>query len=224
MSDDAGAGAEGTTAPEGGAEGAEAGEITGPEGQNWWQFGSKTDAEEWANNLVTKRLSRERKTKLDPIAQERDTLRAEVERLKPLEDATKTDFQRLEEKLNSQASELEQLRGYRSQQERTNLVRSIAEELGLPSHFTPRVRGDNEDAIREDVQDLLNVLSEGGSNTGKKTPPSKAPKPENSGGGSVSSGGGSSSDTTSDDDLIKSIVEQTNQERRNGGLLVTRRR
>lgn len=220
MSEDAGTGAEGTPAAEGGAE---AGEISPPAANTWWQFESQDQAEKWANDLVTKRLSRERKTKLDPLQQERDTLKAELDRLKPLEDATKTDFQRLEEKLNNTTSELDQLRQYRAQQERTNLVRQVADEVGIPANFLARVRGDDEDSIRQDAQDLLNALSEGGSTPGKKTPPAKAPKESgNNGGGSVASGGGSSSEE-SDDVMIKTILEQAQKERRNGGLKATRR-
>jgi membrane protein involved in colicin uptake len=212
----------GPPAPEVGAEGGEAGDITPPESQNWWQFGAKEDAEAWANNLVTKRLSRERKANLDPIIQERDTLKAEVDRLRPLEDATKTDAERWSAERDRIAAENAELKKFKASREHADLIRKVAEEEGLPSNFIPRVQGADEDAIRDDIKDLLNVLSEGGSNTGKKTPPAKAPKPQGASGGSVSSGGGSSTDE-SDDDLSKSILEQVNQRRRNGGLSTTRR-
>lgn len=211
---------------EGGSEGDESGEEGGAEGgeaegsQDWWQFGSKADAEKWGNDLVSKRLQRERKSKLDPIVQERDTLKAELERI---QGATKTDAQRREDELKSIKDELAEHRSYRAQQERNNLVRSIADEEGLPASFLSRVRGDDEDAIRDDIKDLLNVLSEGGSNTStKKTPTTKAPKAKSGGGDSVSSGGGSSSDV-SDDALAESILKEVEAQRKNGGLLVTRR-
>lgn len=229
MSEDAGTGAEGTEgaaqgAAEGAENGSEAGDLSGPAANTWWQFPDQSAAEKWANDLVTKRLSRERKTKLDPVLQERDTLKAELDQLRPLKEATQTDAERWESKFQQVNSELEQLRSYRSQQERSNLVRQIADEVGLPASFHSRIRGDDEDSIREDAQDLLNVLSEGGSNTGtKKAPPQKAPKPESKGGGSVSSGGGGKADEPSDDELAKDIISAVSKQRRTGGLVAVRR-
>jgi hypothetical protein len=197
------------------------GEITPPETENWWQFASKDQAEAWANNLVSKRITRHKKTHVDPIAAERDTLKAEVDRLKPFEAATQTETERLQAERKSEATELAALREFKAQTEHANLVRSIALEIGLPEAFIPRVTGSTEDEIREDATDLLNALSEGGSNT-KKVPPSKAPKDadktENK---NLSNGGGG--DGESDDDLIKDILGQVAQDRKNGGLMVARR-
>lgn len=223
MSEDAGTGAE--VAEGGAAEGGDASEITAPAAANdWWQFGSKADAESWANDLVTKRLARQKKTQLDPVVTERDTLRTEVEQLRPLREATQTDTERWESKFNAQAEELNTLRDYQAQNERNNLVRNIADEMGLPASFLNRVSGSDEDAIREDIQSVLDALSEGGfNNTGKKTPPQKNPKPAGNGGGSVGSGGGSDSDEPDDVNLTKSILEEAKKQRAFGGLVTSRR-
>lgn len=200
------------------AEGVEGSEVTGPEANNWWQFGSKDQAEQWANDLITKRLSRHKKAVVDPIQTERDTLKAEVERLRPLEDASKTDVQRFEDRLNAVLPELESLRSFKADTTRSELVRSIAEELGIPAKFTGRIRGDDEDAIRADATELLNVLSEGGSDT-KKVPVTKAPKESN--GGDKNRGGGGS-DEESDDSLIADILGQVSKDRAKGGLTTRR--
>lgn len=207
--DDAGAGADAVD---------DIGELTPPAANDWWQFTSKEDAEAWGNKLVTNRLARVQKTKLDPVTAERDTLNAEVERLRPLEAAGQTDSQRWESEKATLVQEVSELRDYKAQNERANLVRQIAEEEGLPARFVGRVSGDDEDAIRDDIKDLLNVLSEGGSNTGKKTPPAKSPKGSDSqGAGSMQSGGGGNAEA-SDADLTASILEDIAKDRSRGGL------
>lgn len=224
MTQPAGDGAEGgATDADTGAEGnVEVGGIVGPEAQNWWQFADKDAAEAWGNKLVTTRLTRERKNKLDPIVTERDTLRAEVDRLKPLEDATKSDIQRRDDALAARDTQIAELLQFKQSRERQDLVRGLAEEAGLPSKFVSRVTGDDEDAIREDIADLLNVLSEGGS-TSKKTPTPKAPKSSGTPNGRrVSSGGGGSDDDESDDALAASILESIRKDRGRGGLTTRR--
>lgn len=203
----------------------DAGDITPPASNTWWQFDSQTDAEKWANDLVTKRLSRHKKTSVDPVVEERDTLKAELERLRPLEDATKTDSERFEAEKARITAENVELRAFKAESVRTELVRSIADAEGLPASFIGRVGGSDEVEIREDIQDLLNALSEGGSNTGKKKPPAKAPKAnDGAGDGSVSSGGGGNSDEPTDADLAKSILDEAKAQRKNGGLRSTVRR
>lgn len=223
MSEDAGTGAEGT--PEGAADGgAESGDITPPAANQWWQFTDQAAAESWANDLVTKRIARHKKTAVDPVVQERDTLKAEVEQLRPLREATQTDTERWESKLNAQTQQIDELLAYRSKNERDNLVRQIAGEEGLPASFLGRVSGDDEDAIREDIKSVLDALSEGGfNNTGKKTPPQKNPKPAGNGGGSVGSGGGSDSDEPDDAAQVASILEAAKKQRGFGGLVTPRR-
>lgn len=198
--------------------------ISAPQASNnWWQFESKDDAEKWANDLITKRLSRHKKSVVDPIEQERDTLRAELEQLRPLKEATQTDTERWEAKLQAATAELDSLRQFKAETTHREMVRNIAEELGLPAKFISRVRGDDEDAIREDITDLLNVLSEGGSTPGKKTPTPKAPKaPEDEGKKSGTPGGGGDDSAKTDEDLIKEILGQAAKDRANGGLTTRR--
>lgn len=203
--------------------GADAGDLTPPSANDWWTFDSKEAATEWGNKLVTDRLARMQKSKLDPLVQERDTLKAEVERLKPLEASTQTDAQRWESEKANLANELQQLRDFKASTERVNLARDIAEEIGLPARFASRISGDDEDAMRADAQELLDVLSEGGSNT-KKTPAQKAPKDPAAQGDAPrkgqSGGGGSSED--SDEAMAASILDQIKQDRARGGLTTRR--
>ncbi|WP_052585583.1 capsid assembly scaffolding protein Gp46 family protein [Mycobacteroides abscessus] len=198
-------------------------DITPPAANNWWSFESKEAATEWGNKLVTDRLARDRKNKLDPLTAERDTLKAEVERLKQFEAAGQTDAQRWEAEKATLANELQQLREFKASTDRNNLAREIAEEIGLPVRFASRITGDDEDAMRADAQELLDVLSEGGSNT-KKTPAQKAPKdtaPQGDGPRKGQSGGGGSSED-SDEAMTASILDQIKQDRERGGLTTRR--
>lgn len=198
-------------------------EITPPESNDWWQFASKDDATTWGNKLVTDRLTRFTKSKLDPIVTERDTLKSEVERLKPLEDATKTDIQKRDDKLAEITPELETLRKFKADTERTGVLTSIAAEEGLDPKFLALINTDgDEDEVRGKIKVLLDALSESGANTGKKTPTPKAPKETGKPAGKPSQGGGGGNEEESDDAMAASILEQIRKDRANGGLRARR--
>jgi hypothetical protein len=193
MSEDAGLGADNAAAD--GVDGVDSGDdFAAPTASDWWKFDSKDRAEEWANNLVTKRLARERK-KIDPILQEHATLKSEVEELRPLREATQTDSERWESRLQSVTQELEELRGFKASRERDDLVREIAEDKGLPTKFFSRVRGEDAGSISADIDDLLNVLSlEGGKSTKPAQRKPKEAEDDSSSKARGFSGGGGSDD------------------------------
>ena len=186
-------------------------DLTPPETNGWWNFSSKDDAATWANEIVEKRLARERK-KFESVVAEHGTLKAEVEELRPLKAAKQTDTERWESEKQSLAKELEDLRGFKSKAERNDLVRQIAEDKGLPAKFIARVQGDDEDSISSDIDDLLNVLSEDGKSTRK--PASRKPQDaDNRPPAKGSNGGGSDQDDVTADDIIKKLREK------NGGRI-----
>lgn len=185
-------------------------DVSRQDNSAWWRDASKEDITSFVNDKVQKRLARE-KAKYDPLVQEHAKLKAEVERLKPLEDANKTDLQRWEDERANLAKELEEHRAFRAQQERNNLVREIADEKGLPTRFINRVQGDDADSITADIDDLLTVL-----NDGKPTKPAsrKPVDPDEKPGGKGYGGGGSKSDTDDKavvDNVIKKFREQRNR-------------
>jgi coenzyme F420-reducing hydrogenase delta subunit len=208
------------TGPEGG-DGGDGGDVTPPSANTWWQFETKDAAEEWANNLIQKRLTRDRKTNLEPLQQTNATLEAEVNRLREIEASTMTEAQRIAAKAEADSAELEQLRAFKQSRERQELVNEIAEEAGLDPKFLKFVdTSGTADEIQQKITDLLNALSEGGSNTGKRTPATKAPKepaPQGNPAGTGKSGGGGS-DGESDDALIADILAETAKIRKNGGI------
>lgn len=202
---------EDTNVPENSAshqDGDDDGDFAAPESKNWWQFDSKDDAVEWINDKVQKRLGRE-KNKFNDVLAERDTLKAEVEELRPLKQATQTDAERWEAEKANLAKELEELRSFKSQAERTNLIREIAEDKGLPARFVNRVQGSTPEEITADIEDLLNVLEDG---KPKKPAPQK-PKPADEKAPTRGHGGGGSdddSDSATTSRIIKKYRESRN--------------
>lgn len=196
--------------------------LEAPSAQNWWQFETKDAAETWANNVITKRLARERKTNLEPLQQSHATLEAEVARLKPFEEAAMTETEKRDAREAAANQELEALRTFKAQTERQALVNGIVSEVGLPANLVPFLSTEgSEDQIREQATNLLNALSEGGSNTQKRTPKSKTPAPvsqDENGGGSTAAGGGGGNNEDSDDAMLARIMEKTTQLRKNGGI------
>lgn len=181
-------------------------------GSGWWQFESKDQAEEWANKLVTNRLARERK-KYDPIVEEHGKLKAEVEELRPLKAATQTDSERWEAEKQQLASELAELREFRTARERDDLVRDLAEEKGLPSRFLKRIQGTDAEEISADIDDLLNVLSLEDGKTTKKKPVSRKPKETDEDGSSKSSGYSGAGGGDQDEEITAEAIMKTLESR-----------
>jgi len=211
MSEDAGStGAEDTSAADGGVDSGDD-IVTPPVSSDWWKFDSKENAEEWANNLVTKRLARERK-KYDPILEEHGKLKAEVEELRPLRAATQTDAERWEAEKSQLAQELEDLRTFQQARVREDLVRDLAEEKGLPSRFVSRIKGNDAEEIAADIDDLLNVLSLEDGKATKKKPASLKPKAadedSSSGRGYSGAGGGDDDEEITAEAVLKRLQER----------------
>ena len=87
--------------------------------------------------------------------------REAAQRRKKLETYEKADQERKEAEL----SEMEKLQKQLADREAelnkltiTELKRSIAEEIGLPTAFAKRIQGDNEEAMREDAKSLLDAI------------------------------------------------------------------
>lgn len=203
--------------------GEEQGEIEAPAANNWWQFSDKEAAEAWANNLVTKRLTRDRKSNLEPLQQTNATLEAELERLRPLAEKAMTADEKREAEFAAAQQELEELRQFKTQAARTATINEVAAEVGLPASLRSFITADgtDADAVREQATTLLNAMSDGGSNTGKRTPTPKAPKgDEVPAGGQASSGGGGNNGEPSDEEMVQRILAKTAEIRKNGGFSV----
>lgn len=198
-----------TNAPETEAD-ADNGDITPPEAKKWWKFNDQDDAVAWVNEKVQKRLARE-KSKYDPIVSERDTLKARVAELEPFEKASQTDTQRFESERTFLTTELEELRSFRKDQERNNLVRELADDKGLPTRFISRVHGDDAESITADIDELLAVI-----NDGKPTKPaSRKPVDPEEEPGSKGYGGGGSKTDTDDKAVVANVIKKFRETRHN---------
>ncbi|OQW34503.1 MAG: hypothetical protein A4E20_10815 [Nitrospira sp. SG-bin2] len=162
---------------------------SGPASKAWWQFPDKDAAVEWMNDKVQKRLARE-KSKYDPIVSEHAILKKRVADLEPFEQAQKTDTQRWEDERNALKAELERLQSFEKKTQRDNLVREIAEDKGLPARFYSRIQGEDADTITADIEDFLNVYNDGKTTkpaSRKPTETDEKPAQKGYGGGGSSS-------------------------------------
>lgn len=160
-------------------------------------FKSKSDFAAHVNTIVTQRLKRAEK-KYAPIVAERDTLKKRVEELAPVEQGKNQADQQIKA-LSDQVSEL---LNFQATAQRNELVRSIAKEHGLPDEFIPRVQGDDDDSIAEDVQQLVSLLKIDGTNpppAPRKTSKTIKPAGQDGKGGKGTGGQGGSEDDAKND-------------------------
>jgi hypothetical protein len=166
-------------------------------------FASKQEFVKHVNGIVKKRLQRNEQ-KYAPIVAERDTLKKRVAELEPAQQGQASSVQQIEA-LSKQVSDL---LSYQQTTQRNELVRSIAKDHGLPDEFFARVKGDDEDSITEDVEELVELLKIDTKNPGTQRPP-KNTKPEGKDGkGGKGSGGkgGAEDDDKNDPAAIAKAV------------------
>ena len=106
-----------------------------------------------------------------------------------------------EEKRNKRLTELEKALKEREEKitelERGKLVSDVASELKLPKKLWDRVRGDTEDEVRADIEDMLSDLPK----------PTEAKKPPAQGGKLKVSPSGDSGDPTESADAILDSID-----------------
>ena len=143
------------------------------------------------DKIIQDRVARE-KNKNNELAQKNATLEARVQELEPLEAATQTDTQRWEKEKKALLEENAELKSYKANNERSNLVRDIAKDKGLPDGFLNRVSGDTPEEIAADVDSLLETLN--GSVKATKPAATTRPTDSKSKTSKASHGGGDSDD------------------------------
>lgn len=122
----------------------------------------KTFTQEEVNKIISERLSKE-KAKYEGFAE----LKAKAEKFDAQEEANKTELQKAQEK----SAKLEaELKAIKEKAEKDALLAKVSAETGVP---TTLLDGENEEAIREKAQAILNFanpkgypnLADGGENT-----------------------------------------------------------
>lgn len=151
------------------------------------------------DKIIQDRVARE-KNKNNELVQKNATLEARVQELEPLEAATQTDTQRWEKEKKQLIDEVTELRTLKANTERSDLVREIAKDKGLPDGFLNRVSGDTPEEIEADVDSLLETL--GGSIKATKPAATTKPVEAKSKASKASHGGGDS-----DDDSLPPITD-----------------
>ncbi|QFG10240.1 head scaffolding protein [Mycobacterium phage DyoEdafos] len=131
------------------------------------------------DKAVARRVARERK-KYEGF----DDFKAKAEQFDKLDAERGTELEKAIRRAEKAEQELTGLKDKLTKAERNELVRDIADEMGLPKKLAKRVQGDSEEDIRADIEDLLEGLpktektieaKEDKDKDGKK-PPSQAPK------------------------------------------------
>lgn len=113
-----------------------------------------------------------------------DELKAKAEQFDKLEAERGSDLEKLTRRAEKAEAERDALNDKLSKAERMELVRDIADDLGLPKKLVKRVQGDTEEDIRADIEDLLEGLpsssdsKKSDDDSGDKKPPSQKPKPK----------------------------------------------
>lgn len=130
------------------------------------------------DKAVARRVARERK-KYDGF----EDFKTKAEQFDKLEAEKGSDIEKLTRRAEKAEQELAGLKDKLTKAERNELVRDIADEMGLPKKLAKRVQGDSEEDIRADIEDLLEGLPktektvEAKEGDGDKKPPSQKPKP-----------------------------------------------
>jgi hypothetical protein len=157
-------------------------------------FKTRSEYIEHMNGAIKKRLARESR-KTASIVAERDTLKEKVAELTPLSEGK----DKSDQVVASLSKQVADLLSYQKATERNELVRNIAKEHGLPDELLPRVKGDDEDSISEDIQELAELWKVSAKPV--KTPGSKSTKPpsvEGKGGKGSGGKGGDEDDSAND--------------------------
>ncbi|WP_124712924.1 hypothetical protein [Mycolicibacterium nivoides] len=129
------------------------------------------------DKAVARRVARERK-KYEGF----EDFKTKAEQFDKLEAEKGSDIEKLTRRAEKAEGELTKLTEKLTKAERNELVRDIADEMGLPKKLAKRVQGDSEEDIRADIEDLLEGLPkseqkvEKDEDGDKKKPPTQSPK------------------------------------------------
>ena len=145
------------------------------------------------NTIVKKRLQRNEQ-KYAPIVAERDTLKTRVAEL----EGSDQKASEADQKITNLTKQVEELLKYQATTQRNELVRNIAKEHGLPDEFIARVKGDDEDSITEDVEELVALLKIDGKPPTRVTKSTKPAGKDGKGGKGSDGKGGAEDDAKND--------------------------
>lgn len=157
------------------------------------EFKAPQSQEEF-DRLVQKRLQR-----VEDKYKDYESLKERAGKHDALEAEKGSDIEKATRRAEKSEKDLADLQSVIAKRDRDDLVRDVAEELGLPPKLRTRVQGDDEKAIRADIAELLEGLPAVDKTV--KVPPVAGPKPKVK----VSAGSGDGDPEWTSDDLVKAI-------------------
>lgn len=150
------------------------------------------------DRVLQKRLKRQEDQLLKKFA-DYDTLKADAEQFRTLQDEKATDAERWEKEKVQLMASLQEKEDKLTKLERATLIADLATERGLPKSFWKRVSGESEDDIADDIDSIVHDLNLGkkaedkGGEDSKDDTPKKKPVPKK-----VYGGGGETEDPEPD--------------------------
>lgn len=142
-------------------------------------------SQEQFDELVRNRLDRLEKKHARELSKYEgfEDIKAKAEKFDAFEAEQGTEIEKLTRRIEKAERERDEFKTKIAKSERNEMVRDIADELGLPKALVKRVQGDTEDDIRADIADLMQGLPSPKKNDDEdapkdKEPPSRAPKPK----------------------------------------------
>lgn len=169
-------------------------EATEPDEKPAREFAAINSQEEF-NARVQKRIERERAKFKDY-----EDLKTKAAEFDKLEAEKGSDIEKANRRAEKAEKDLAELQKTIAKRDRDDLVREIGDELGLPAKLRARVQGDDDKAIRADIEDLLEGLPKQEKPADKQGPPSNSPKEKIK----LANQGGEPPEISSDD-IVKSI-------------------
>lgn len=108
------------------------------------------NSQEELDSIFKKRLERERKKNAEATA----GLQTELDAVK----ATNKELSSKTKEYDTLSKEVEELRAKVKDYETNSVKMRIAKELGIPEEMAGRLRGDDEEAIRQDAEELSRIM------------------------------------------------------------------
>lgn len=138
-------------------------------------------SQEQFDELISKRLDREKRKHERELAKFEgfDDIKAKAAKFDEYEATQGTEMEKLQREAEKAARERDDLKAKFAESERKELVRDIADELGLPKGLLKRVQGNTDEEIRADIADLMEGLpsqKKDDEPDSPKEPPSQTPR------------------------------------------------
>jgi len=177
--------------------------VDTPDDSNDTPDGDEFEEKKFSQKELERALAKRLKRQEDQFAKkyaDYDTIKADAEAYRKVQDEKSTDAERWERELNSLKAALTDKDEKLNKLERAALITDLAAEKGLPKSFWKRVSGETPEDIEEDIDSIIKDLGVEPEGDGKSKTPKKPVKR------TVYGGGGENEDPDPDIDQIVSKI------------------